>query len=120
MKITKEEKQLGGRNSTSKIYYCEVCNGIGKSNRFVEAHLATVCDGIQKRKCKASTKNNQHRLPEALINTNIWRKKKLIQETNLLYKEFKAGALKDIENMREINATVVEDMVTSFYGGTFF
>jgi len=119
MKVSREEKQLGGKISASKIYYCEVCNGLGKSNRFVEAHLANPCDGIQKRKCKATTKANQHRMQEAIINTQIWKNKKLAQESYQLYKQFKLDALRDIENMREINAEVVEDMLKSYHSDLF-
>ena len=117
--ITKEQKQEGGYNSAIKFYHCIQCNGIGQSNRFVEAHLATECDGIQKRKCKASTKKNQNKLPEAIINTKIWKNKKLIQESYQLHKQFKSNAIRDIENMREINATVVEDMLKTFYTQIF-
>ena len=119
MKVSKEQKQLGGKNSAAKIYYCHVCNGLGKSNRFVEAHLANQCDGIQKRKCKETTKTNQHRMQEGMINTKIWKNKKLAQESYQLHKQFKLDALRDIQNMREINAEVVEEMLKSYHSNLF-
>jgi hypothetical protein len=119
MNVTKQQQQEGGYNQSQKIYHCSGCNGLGRNQRFVNHHLVNECDGKQKIKTAKCTKENQDRLQEAIINTKEWKIKKLKAETNILFNQFKSDAIRDIENMREINATVVEDMLKN-YGGTFF
>ena len=114
-----ENQQLGGLTATQKIYHCPTCNGLGRNQRFVHHHLANECDGKQKRKTAACTKENQHRLQEAMINSKEWKSNRLVAETNLLFNEFKLAAIRDIENIREVNREVVEDMLTSFYTKMF-
>ena len=117
--MTKKENQRGGFIQSQRLYHCEVCGGIARGNRFVAVHLATECSGIQKRKTKESTKVNLHRIEEAKMNTKQWKADRLVTETNLLFNDFKTAAISDIKNMREINRSIVEDMLKSFYTQLF-
>jgi len=114
-----ENQQLGGLTATQKIYYCPTCNGLGKNQRFVHHHLANECDGKQKRKTAACTKENQHRLEEATMNTKYWKSEKLMKESYKLYKQFQTDALRDIDNMRNISNEAVEDMIKTYYTQLF-
>jgi len=99
--MTKEQNARGGYNQSQKIYFCSKCNGISSGNRFVSDHLAKECNGIQKRKTKASTKKNAHRLEEAQINTELWYKEKVNAE---LYAEFKVAKQRIIDSIEEMRA----------------
>ena len=119
MNVTKQQQQEGGYNQSQKIYHCPTCNGLGRNQRFVNHHLVNECNGQQKIKTVKCTKENQARLQEAMANTKEWKIKKLKAETNLLFKQFKSDAIRDIESMREINNQVVEDMLKTFYTKIF-
>jgi len=103
----------------TKLYHCSVCDGLGQGNRFVEYHLHNECDGKQKRMVKYSTKRNAHRLQEAQINTKEWKANRIVFEANRILREFKSEAVRDIDNMREINKQVVQNMLTTFYTQIF-
>ena len=102
-----------------KLYFCSVCKGLGSGNRFVEHHLHNQCSGKQKRRVRESTKRNGHRLHEGIINTKQWKSEKIIFEANRILRAFKSEAVKDIDNMQEINRSIVEDMLKSFYTQIF-
>jgi hypothetical protein len=117
--MTKKENQRGGFIQSQRLYHCEVCGGIAKGNRFVSTHLTNACSGVQKRVTKESTKLNQHRLEEAKMNTKQWKADKLVAETNLLFKQFRTDAMRDIKNMREINKEVVQDLLMTYHTQIF-
>ena len=118
-RVSREQKQQGAYAASQKLYHCENCGGLGFGNRFLNYHLINECKGEQPKKCSKTTNDNQDRLAEAMVNTKEWKIKKLKAESLILFKQFKSDAIRDIENMREINKEVVEDMLKS-YGGTFF
>jgi len=115
--LTLEGNRKGGFANSQKIYYCEVCNGIGRNSGMVTNHLEG-CKGMG-RKLKKATEMNQHRLQEAMINTRGWKANKLVEETKQMLAEFQADAIRDIDNIKEINREVMEDMIVSYYTQLF-
>ena len=118
MNVPTQKRAEGGRTQSQKVYYCTECGSISGGNRFVSEHLAKPCKG-QTAKTAFATKRNEHRLEEAIANTREWKANRLIDETNALFKEFKQDALRDLENIKEINREVMEDMLRSYYTKLF-
>ena len=112
-------KADGGYNQSQKFYYCSHCKGIARGNRFVAEHLHKECDGVQKRKTKKSTQENQHRLEEAKINTELWYKEQAEAALNKEYQQAKARILESIEEMRQIFGTSYQASLEAYYKQIF-
>ena len=112
-------KSDGGYNQSQKFYYCSKCHGIARGNRFVAEHLAGECDGVQKRKTKKSTKENQHRLEEAKINTELWFKEQQNKALYQEYKEAKSRILESIESIRQEFGTSYQTSLSEYYRSIF-
>ena len=112
-------KADGGYNQSQKFYHCEVCGGIARGNRFVNEHLLKECDGIQKRKTKKSTQENQHRLEEAKINTELWFREQQEKALYKDYKEAKARILESIEQIRMEFGTSYQTSLEEYYRQIF-
>ena len=117
--LTKENQSAGGTISSQKIYHCNNCNGLGRNQRFVDHHLSNECDGKQKRKVKACTEENQHRLQEAMVNSKEWKANEAMKQANLLFKGFKQETVKHIEELHAINQEVMEEMIIQYYTRLF-
>lgn len=119
MNIPRDKQIEGGHIASQKVYYCPTCHGIGGHNRFVSEHLTKECSGVQKRKTIASTKKNAHRLQEAQMNTREWQAHQVKKEANAILNQFKLDVIRDIENLREINREVMEEMLQTYYREIF-
>lgn len=114
-----QNQQLGGFNASQKLYSCKCCGGLGSGNRFVAEHLARQCDGIQKRKTKASTKINESRRREAEINTELWHKQQA--EAALLkdYKRAKASIMESVKIMQNEFSMDYQEALNTYYKQIF-